>query len=43
MGPALSPFIGGLTLALGLLVPYLFYRFRKPSWKQPEPEEVTPS
>jgi hypothetical protein len=24
-------------------VPFLFYRFRKPSWKQPEPEAVTSS
>jgi amino acid transporter len=29
--------VGGGALGLGLLVPYLFYRFRKPSWKQPEP------
>ena len=27
--------VGGGALGLGLLVPYLFYRFRKPSWKQP--------
>ena len=26
--------VGGGALGLGLLVPYLFYRFRKPSWKQ---------
>ena len=26
-----------------LLVPFLFYRFRKPSWKQPEQAEVSPS
>ncbi len=31
-------FVGGGALGLGLLVPYLFYRFRKPSWRQPEPE-----
>ncbi|WP_086781459.1 APC family permease [Crossiella equi] len=28
--------VGGGALGLGLLVPYLFYRFRKPSWRQPE-------
>jgi glutamate:GABA antiporter len=28
--------VGGGALGLGLLVPFLFYRFRKPSWKQPE-------
>lgn len=28
--------VAGGALGLGLLVPYLFYRFRKPSWKQPE-------
>ncbi|MGX5772666.1 APC family permease [Microbacterium trichothecenolyticum] len=27
--------VGGGALGLGLLVPFLFYRFRKPSWKQP--------
>jgi glutamate:GABA antiporter len=32
--------VGGGALGLGLLVPYLFYRFRKPSWKTAEPEEV---
>jgi len=31
------------ALGLGLLVPFLFYRFRKPSWKQPEQAEVSPS
>jgi len=31
------------ALGLGLLVPFLFYRFRKPSWKQPEPTEVSQS
>ena len=35
--------VGGGALGLGLLVPFLFYRFRKPSWKQPEPQEVSPS
>ena len=35
--------VGGGALGLGLLVPFLFYRFRKPSWRQPEAEEVTPS
>jgi amino acid transporter len=29
------------ALGLGLVVPILFYKFRKPSWKQPEQEEVT--
>ena len=28
--------VGGGALGLGLLVPFLFYRLRKPSWKQPE-------
>jgi amino acid transporter len=32
--------VGGGALGLGLLVPYLFYRFRKPSWKQPQAEEM---
>ncbi len=27
--------VAGGALGLGLLVPFLFYRFRKPSWKQP--------
>ena len=27
--------VGGGALGLGLLVPFLFYRFRKPSWKLP--------
>ncbi|TYB58046.1 amino acid permease [Nonomuraea sp. PA05] len=27
-------FVAGGALGLGLLVPYLFYRLRKPSWKQ---------
>jgi amino acid transporter len=35
--------VGGGALGLGLLVPFLFHRFRKPSWKQPEPQEVTAS
>ena len=38
--------VAGGALGLGLFVPYLFYRLRKPSWKQPEaPEqaEVSPS
>lgn len=33
--------VGGGALGLGLLVPYLFYRLRKPSWKQPAPEGVS--
>ena len=32
--------VGGGALGLGLLVPYLFYRLRKPSWKLAQPEEV---
>ena len=28
--------VGGGALGLGLLVPFLFYRLRKPSWKLPE-------
>ena len=35
--------VGGGALGLGLLVPFLFYRFRKPSWKQPQGAEVTAS
>ncbi|HEX6151315.1 APC family permease [Nocardioides sp.] len=35
--------VGGGALGLGLLVPFLFYRSRKPSWKQTEGAEVTPS
>jgi NhaP-type Na+/H+ or K+/H+ antiporter len=35
--------VGGGALGLGLVVPYLFYRLRKPSWKQPLTEEVTGS
>lgn len=32
--------VGGGALGLGLLVPFLFYRFRKPSWKQDALPEV---
>jgi amino acid transporter len=32
--------VGGGALGLGLLVPYLFYRARKPSWKLGDTEEV---
>ncbi|NMO52262.1 amino acid permease [Actinoplanes sp. TBRC 11911] len=32
--------VAGGALGLGLLVPYLFYRFRKPSWKTDDTEEV---
>src|SRR5262245_17236417 len=35
--------VGGGALGLGLLVPFLFYRLRKPSWKQPSTEEVAAS
>ena len=35
--------VGGGALGLGLLVPFLFYRFRKPSWRQPDSEEVAAS
>lgn len=35
--------VAGGALGLGLLVPYLFYRLRKPSWKQPEVAEVEPA
>ncbi|WP_370184155.1 APC family permease [Rhodococcus wratislaviensis] len=31
--------VAGGALGLGLLVPYLFYKSRKPSWKQPEESE----
>ncbi|PBC47273.1 APC family permease [Rhodococcus sp. ACPA1] len=31
------------ALGLGLLVPFLFYRMRKPSWKQPGQPEVSSS
>src|SRR6187200_3578616 len=33
--------VAGGALGLGLLVPFLFYKLRKPSWKQPGTEEVT--
>jgi amino acid transporter len=32
--------VGGGALGLGLLVPYLFYRARKPSWKLGDTQEV---
>ncbi|PRY30867.1 APC family permease [Pseudosporangium ferrugineum] len=32
--------VGGGALGLGLLVPYLFYRLRKPSWRTAQAEEV---
>ncbi|WP_028660035.1 APC family permease [Nocardioides insulae] len=35
--------VGGGALGLGLLVPFLFYKFRKPSWRQPEVTEVNES
>jgi glutamate:GABA antiporter len=35
--------VGGGALGLGLLVPFLFYRFRKPSWKQSSGAEVAGS
>ncbi|WP_109211630.1 MULTISPECIES: APC family permease [Microbacterium] len=35
--------VGGGALGLGLLVPFLFYRFRKPSWKQPAIAETSES
>src|SRR5580765_2109278 len=35
--------VGGGALGLGLLVPFLSYHFRKPSWKQPQVEEVPAS
>ncbi|KAF2413964.1 amino acid:proton antiporter [Microbacterium sp. B35-04] len=35
--------VGGGALGLGLLVPFLFYRFRKPSWKQPAHVEASES
>jgi amino acid transporter len=28
--------VAGGALGLGLLVPFIFYRMRKPSWRQPE-------
>lgn len=33
--------VGGGALGLGLLVPFLFYKLRKPSWRLPESEEVS--
>jgi glutamate:GABA antiporter len=30
-------FVAGGLLILGLLIPYMFYRFRKPSWKVADP------
>src|SRR4051794_23802369 len=33
--------VGGGALGLGLLVPFLFYRLRKPSWRQPQPEVIS--
>jgi hypothetical protein len=39
--------VGGGALGLGLLVPFLFYRARKPAWKlpdvTPEGSEVSPA
>ncbi|GAA3214232.1 APC family permease [Microbacterium terregens] len=35
--------VAGGALGLGLLVPFLFYRFRKPSWKQPSNASVEES
>jgi amino acid transporter len=35
--------VAGGALGLGLVVPFLFYRFRKPSWRQPEAAEVPAS
>jgi MFS family permease len=34
--------VAGGALGLGLLVPFLFYHFRKPSWRQPESEREVP-
>ena len=33
--------VAGGALGLGLLVPFLFYRSRKPSWKQPDEPQPT--
>ena len=33
--------VGGGALGLGLLVPFLFYRLRKPSWKQSEQTQAS--
>ena len=38
-GGAYFAIVAAGALGLGLLVPFLFYRFRKPSWKQPEQPE----
>jgi glutamate:GABA antiporter len=35
--------VAGGALGLGLLVPFLFYKLRKPSWRQPEEPEVKTS
>ena len=35
--------VGGGALGLGLVVPFIFYKLRKPSWKQTEPEGVSAS
>jgi len=35
--------VAGGALGLGLLVPFLFYRLRKPSWKQTDQQEVSAS
>jgi amino acid transporter len=35
--------VGGGALGLGLLVPFLFYKLRKPSWKLPDTEEASRS
>lgn len=35
--------VGGGALGLGLLVPFLFYKLRKPSWKLPEAAEEVPA
>jgi glutamate:GABA antiporter len=35
--------VAGGALGLGLLVPFLFYRLRKPSWKTAEGSEVAAS
>jgi glutamate:GABA antiporter len=42
-GGAYFAIVAGGALGLGLLVPFLFYRFRKPSWKQPEQAKVSQS
>ncbi|MFF0816405.1 APC family permease [Rhodococcus sp. NPDC003318] len=36
-------FVAAGALGLGLLVPFLFYRLRKPAWKQPEQPDWSPS